>query len=106
MPPANRPSPRTLSDLQRELDAWIRSRGRYWSALSQYVRLVEEVGELGRELNHRFGDKPRTSKDTPRSIADELGDVLFIVVLLANSLEVDLSTALDDTLAKYEGRPA
>lgn len=94
----------TLSALQRELDTWLRGRGGYWQPLSQYVRLVEEVGELGRELNHRFGDKPRAGKDAPGSLQEELGDILFIVLLLANSLEVDLAAALRRVLAKYEAR--
>ena len=77
-PDARRP---TIGQAQRLVDAWIRERGGYWSDLSQYVRLVEEVGELGRELNHRLGDKPRQEKDRPGSVTDELGDVFFIVLL-------------------------
>ena len=98
------PLPSDLPAIQVLIDAWIKRRGRYWSPLSQYARLAEEVGELGRELNFRFGDKPRTSKDAPGSLTDELGDVLFIVVLLANDLGIDLLTALSATLRKYEGR--
>src|SRR5216683_7032353 len=96
--------PQDLPSLQRFLDAWLKQRGRYWSPLSQYARLAEEVGELGRELNFAFGDKPRTAKDAGGSVTDELGDVLFIVVLLANYLGIDLVTALRATLAKYEKR--
>ncbi len=98
--------PGDLGAVQRALDAWIRRRGRYWSPLSQYARLAEEVGELGRELNFRYGDKPRAAKDEAGSIADELGDVLFIVVLLANDLGIDLHATLAATLAKYEQRNA
>ena len=94
----------TLPELQSALDSWIRRRGHYWSPLSQYARLAEEVGELGRELNHRYGDKPRRSKDREGSVADELGDVLFIVLLLANGLQIDLDQALRETLKKYETR--
>lgn len=94
----------SLPALQREVDAWLRRRGSYWQPLSQYIRLVEEVGELGRELNHRFGDKPRTAKDAPGSLPEELGDILFIVLLLANTLDVDLAAALTTVLAKYEAR--
>ena len=93
-----------LPAIQAFLDAWIKQRGGYWSPLSQYTRLAEEVGELGRELNFRFGDKPRASKDASGSIPDELGDVLFIVVLLANYLGIDLASALAATLQKYERR--
>ncbi len=96
---------KSLKVWQHEVDEWLRHRGRYWQPLSQFVRLVEEVGELGRELNHRFGDKPRTPKDEPASVSEELGDILFIVLLLANTLEVDLEAALVSVLAKYEARP-
>src|SRR5437879_2752437 len=99
------PLPADLRALQRFLDAWIKQRGGYWSPLSQYARLAEEVGELGRELNFEFGDKPRAAKDAGGSVTDELGDVLFIVVLLANDLGIDLVEALGATLKKYEHRP-
>ncbi|HVS06024.1 MAG TPA: nucleotide pyrophosphohydrolase [Candidatus Dormibacteraeota bacterium] len=96
--------PSDLPEVQAFVDAWIKQRGHYWSPLSQYARLAEEVGELGRELNFRFGDKPRGAKDADGSIADELGDVLFIVILLANYLGIDLASALSATLEKYNSR--
>jgi len=97
--------PADLPALQQFLDDWIKQLGGYWSPLSQYARLAEEVGELGRELNFEFGDKPRAAKDAGGSVTDELGDVLFIVVLLANDLGIDLVEALGATLKKYEHRP-
>ena len=100
-PAAPHPS---ITQAQGQVDAWIREHGGYWSDLSQYVRLVEEVGELGRELNHRLGDKPRRDKDLPGSVMDELGDVFFIVILLANYLGIDLDRALTATLDKYARR--
>ncbi len=96
--------PADLVGVQAFVDAWIKRRGGYWSPLSQYARLAEEVGELGRELNFRFGDKPRASKDESGSIMDELGDVFFIVILLANYLGIDLAGALAATLDKYARR--
>jgi NTP pyrophosphatase (non-canonical NTP hydrolase) len=96
--------PAELAALQSYVDQWIRKRGRYWSPLSQFARLAEEVGELGRELNFRFGDKPRAAKDAPGSVTDELGDIFFIVLLLANDLKVDLAAALAATLQKYDQR--
>jgi NTP pyrophosphatase (non-canonical NTP hydrolase) len=98
--------PADLSSVQAFVDAWIKQRGGYWSPLSQYARLAEEVGELGRELNFRFGDKPRAAKDASGSAIDELGDVFFIVILLANYLGIDLNQALHATLDKYARRPA
>src|ERR1700694_1163915 len=100
----DRELPSDLPEVQAFVDAWIKQRGHYWSPLSQYARLAEEVGELGRELNFRFGDKPRAAKDAKGSIADELGDVLFIVILLANYLGVDLASTLAATLEKYDRR--
>jgi NTP pyrophosphatase (non-canonical NTP hydrolase) len=96
--------PSDLPGIQAYLDRWIRERGSYWSPLSQFARLSEEVGELGRELNFRFGDKPRAPKDEAGAVADELADVFFIVVLLANYLGIELKTALQTALQKYEGR--
>jgi NTP pyrophosphatase (non-canonical NTP hydrolase) len=96
--------PSDLPEIQAFLDAWIKQRGQYWSPLSQFARLAEEVGELGRELNFQFGEKPRATKDGAGSITDELGDVLFIVILLANYLGIDLASALAATLKKYERR--
>jgi NTP pyrophosphatase (non-canonical NTP hydrolase) len=96
--------PDELPGMQRFLDQWIRERGGYWSPLSQYARLAEEVGEFGRELNFQFGDKPRSAKDAGGSLTDELGDVFFIVLLMANDLGIDLHSALYATLAKYGQR--
>ena len=98
------PLPADLPAIQAFVDSWIKQRAGYWSPLSQYARLAEEVGELGRELNFRFGDKPRTAKDASGSVMDELGDVFFIVILLANYLGIDLASALNATLAKYTRR--
>jgi NTP pyrophosphatase (non-canonical NTP hydrolase) len=94
----------TVAEWQRQTDEWIRRSGGYWSPLSQYTRLVEEVGELGRELNHRYGDKPRQAKDTVGSLSAELGDVAFVLLLLANGVGVDLQVALEQTIAKYDAR--
>ena len=103
MPAADR-LPSDLVGIQQFIDAWIKQQGHYWSPLSQYARLAEEVGELGRELNFRYGEKRRAIKDDAGSIPDELGDVLFVVVLLANDLGIDLTSALTATLQKYEHR--
>src|SRR5258708_36895140 len=99
------PVPEDLPAIQRFLDAWLKARGRYWSPLSQYARLAEEVGELGRELNFEFGDKPRAAKDTGGSITDKLGDVLFIAGFFANFLGIALGAAVPATLEKSMQRP-
>src|SRR5438067_13852288 len=102
MPDAALPS--DLRAIQAFVDQWLKQRGRYRSPLSQFARLADEVGELGRELNFRYGDKPRAAKDEGGSLTDELGDIFFIVLLLANDLGIDLAASLTATLSKYEQR--
>lgn len=97
----------TLQQIQRTVDAWISQwEEGYWSPLSNFARLVEEVGELSRELNDQHGEKPKKSNEAPGSIAEELGDILFVVVCIANSLDIDLQDALEQVLAKYDVRDA
>jgi NTP pyrophosphatase (non-canonical NTP hydrolase) len=70
------------------------------------ARLTEEVGELARELNHRFGPKTKKKDEPEGDLALELGDVLFVVVVLANQLGIDLDEAAGRTLEKYRVRDA
>lgn len=57
------------------------------------ARLTEEMGELAREVNHYYGEKPKKTTEKERSIEEELGDVLFVMICMANSLNIDLETA-------------
>jgi NTP pyrophosphatase (non-canonical NTP hydrolase) len=70
------------------------------------ARLTEEVGELARELNHRFGPKTKKPEEAEGDIALELADILFVVVVLANQLGIDLDEAVERTLTKYRVRDA
>ena len=99
---------RTLEDMQHEVEHLIKEewRSNYWSPLSSLARLTEEVGELAREINHSYGEKPKKSSEGPGSIAGEIGDILFIVAALANSIEIDLDSAFEAVMAKYRGRDA
>ncbi len=99
---------RTLRDVQQEIDHLIKEEwhSHYWSPLSSLARLTEEVGELAREINHQYGEKAKKSSESQGSIAAELGDILYIVASLANSLDVDLDMAFDDVMAKYRQRDA
>lgn len=95
----------TLQELQDSVHAWISQWDEgYFHPLSNLARLTEEVGELARELNHRFGDKPKKPTDQTREVAEELGDILFVLVALANQLDVNLTQCSKDTLAKYDIR--
>ncbi len=93
--------------MQRAVHAWISQwEEGYFSPLSNLARLTEEVGELARAVNHAHGDKPPKSSDGDDDIAQELGDILFVVVCLANQLEVDLATAFGAVMEKYDIRDA
>ncbi|HEV2131241.1 MAG TPA: nucleotide pyrophosphohydrolase [Longimicrobiaceae bacterium] len=96
-----------LRDAQREVDAYIgQFKLGYFPPLVNLARLTEEVGELARELNHQFGPKTKKADEPAGDIALELGDVLFVLVALANQLEIDLESALEQTLTKYRVRDA
>ena len=96
-----------LPTIQREVDAYISQfQEGYFPPLVNLARLTEEVGELARELNHRFGPKTKKPDEAEGDIALELADVLFVVVVLANQLEIDLDLALSRTLEKYQIRDA
>lgn len=95
----------TLEEAQQAVDAWIgRFEEGYWPPLSNLARLIEEVGELSRELNHRHGHKPRKPEEPEQDLALELGDILFVLIVLANQHGVSLGESLGKVLEKYEVR--
>ncbi len=97
--------PLTLADAQRAVDAWIgQFREGYWPPLANLARLAEEVGELARELNHRHGPKTKRLEEPAGDLALELGDVLFVLIALANEQGIDLEDAFRRVLGKYEAR--
>jgi NTP pyrophosphatase (non-canonical NTP hydrolase) len=98
--------PLTIAEAQRAVDEWIRAHGGYWEPLAQLARLTEEVGEVARELNHHYGPKRKKPSEAERALAEELGDLLYIVVATANTVGVDLDAALRASLAKYTERDA
>ena len=97
----------TLSGAQAAVHAWISQwEEGYWHPLSNLARLTEEVGELARAINHKHGDKKKKSDEIDAAIAEELADVLFVTVTLANQLDVDLTSALRAVMTKYDIRDA
>ncbi|CAN5794186.1 nucleotide pyrophosphohydrolase [soil metagenome] len=96
-----------LRDAQRQVDRYISQfKEGYFPPLVNLARLTEEVGELAREMNHQFGPKKKKANEAEGEIALELGDILFVLVVLSNQMEIDLQDALERTLAKYEVRDA
>ncbi|RAV18498.1 nucleotide pyrophosphohydrolase [Paenibacillus contaminans] len=100
-------SNKTLHELQQEVDRYISQyKEGYFSPLSMLARMSEEVGELAREVNHRFGEKPKKQDEADNSIEMELGDILFIVICFANSLGIDLTESHDRVMEKFRTRDA
>lgn len=95
----------TFHELQTAIDDWISQYDAgYWSPLANLARLSEEVGELAREINHAHGPKTKKSSEAAGSIAEELGDIIFTVATLANSLEIDLEEVVRGNLEKVTKR--
>jgi len=99
---------KTLHDIQQEVDHLIREEWNsyYWAPLSSLARLTEEVGELAREINHQYGEKPKKADEANSNITAELGDILYILATLANSLAIDLEAAFNQVMSKYCERDA
>lgn len=94
-----------LREMQREVDRWIAPLG-YWHPLANLARLTEEVGELAREINHRWGPKTKKPTEDEGDLALEMGDILFVLAVMANQMNVDLSDAIQRVLTKYRERDA
>jgi len=99
------PTPLTLRGAQDAVDAWIgQFKEGYWPPLANLARLMEEVGELARELNHRYGPKKKKSTEPEQDLALELADVLFVIIAIANEQRIDLEDAFNRVLEKYRAR--
>ncbi len=97
--------PLSLEEAQQQVDAWIRRHGvRYFSELTNLAQLVEEVGELARIVSRRFGEQSHKPSDEGLDLADEMADVLFVLMCLANQTGVDLTEAFHNNLAKKTAR--
>ncbi len=97
----------SLRETQETVDRWIgQYKEGYFPPLTNLARLTEEVGELARELNHRFGEKTKKPEEAEGSVAMELADVVFVVVCLANSQKIDLDEAFARMMQKVTSRDA
>lgn len=95
----------TIREAQKIIDDWISTIGvRYFSELTNLAQLVEEVGEVARILSRTHGDQSWKESDRRHDLADELSDVLFVVLCLANQSEIDLESALKKNLVKKTNR--
>lgn len=97
--------PMDFREAQNRVDDWITSfEEGYWPPLAILARLMEEVGELSREINHRFGSKPKRDDEAPAELELEIADILFVLISLANQQGIDLGHAFARVMDKYEKR--
>jgi NTP pyrophosphatase (non-canonical NTP hydrolase) len=95
----------SLRDEQRRVDAWIEQfEEGYFHPLTNVARLTEEVGELAREVNHRFGQKTKKKDEPEGDLGMEMADILFVLICMANREGIDLDEAFDRMMAKVESR--
>ena len=95
-----------LKQTQEQVDTWISQfKGGYWKPHEIFARLGEEVGEVGREINHLFGPKPKKPSEDTHELGAEIADVIFTLCCLANSQKINLDEAFDTMMKeKLYGR--
>ncbi|UBH07611.1 nucleotide pyrophosphohydrolase [Macrococcus armenti] len=96
---------KTLHEMQNEVDTYIRQfKVGYFTPMENMVRLTEEVGELAREINHVYGPKQKKLTEQEKEIGMELADNLFVLISLANSMDIDLTEYFNMTMQKFNTR--
>jgi len=94
-----------LNDAQRRVDAWISQfEEGYFDPLTNLARLAEEVGELAREINHRFGQKTKKPEEPEGDLGMEMADILFVLICMANREGINLQDSFDRMMQKIEHR--
>ncbi|HLR63145.1 MAG TPA: nucleotide pyrophosphohydrolase [Lentibacillus sp.] len=92
-------------EIQKRVDDYIgQFKEGYFSPLSLMARLSEETGELAREVNHYYGEKPKKTAEKEKTVEEELGDIIFVLTCFANSLDINLSEAFERSISKIETR--
>lgn len=95
----------TIKEAQKSVDNWIKEHGvRYFNELTNLAMLTEEVGELARIISRKYGEQSFKEGAEQGDLADEMADVMFVLICLANQTGVDLTEALNKNLAKKTNR--
>lgn len=95
----------TLQEAQQKVDEWIKEYGvKYFSELTNMAILTEEVGEVARVISREYGEQSKKKEDEGKELADELADVLFVLICIANQTGVDLEKSLQKNLDKKTKR--
>ncbi|WP_210123428.1 nucleotide pyrophosphohydrolase [Staphylococcus sp. GDX8P106P-2] len=96
---------KSMKDMQIEVDDYINQfKTGYFSPLANLARLSEEVGELSREINHFYGEKKKKDSEAANTVKGELGDNLFVLLCIANSLDIDMTESFNETMDKFNTR--
>jgi NTP pyrophosphatase (non-canonical NTP hydrolase) len=91
----------TLEQAQQQVDQWIKTNGvRYFNELTNTALLTEEVGEVARIMARRYGEQSEKESDKGKDLGDEMADVLWVLICLANQTGVDLTTAFEKNMEK------
>jgi NTP pyrophosphatase (non-canonical NTP hydrolase) len=97
----------TLDQAQQKVDHWIKTVGvRYYNELTNTAILMEEVGEVARIMAREFGEQSSKESDLKKNLGDEMADVLFVLICLANQTGINLTEALEQNLIKKTARDA
>lgn len=95
----------TLEQAQNQVDAWIKQYGvRYFNELTNMAILTEEVGEVARIISRKYGEQSEKESDKNADLGDEMADVLWVLLCLANQCDIDLTAAFQANLAKKTNR--
>ncbi len=95
----------SLQDIQRQVDEWTSQfKVQYWQPHEILARLMEETGELAREVNHLYGPKKKKPEEQTRELGDEIGDIIFTLCCLANSKGINIDEAFKRVMDKHYGR--
>ena len=95
----------TIQEAQEKVDGWIKTTGvRYFSELTNMAILTEEVGEVARLMSRKYGDQSFKENESQKSLSDELADVLWVLICIANQTGVDLTLALEKNFEKKDLR--
>ena len=95
----------TITEAQQKTDEWIKTHGvRYFNELTNMAILTEEVGEVARIMSRRYGEQSEKESDKNKNLGDELADVMFVLMCIANQTGVDLEKALEENLQKKTNR--
>lgn len=95
----------TIQEAQKLVDDWIKAHGvRYFSELTNMAILTEEVGEVARIMARRYGDQSEKATDAGKDLGDEMADVLWVLICLANQTGIDLTEALEKNILKKTER--